>query len=59
MVALEALVNRFGRQIGNREEMLASGMDVESAAKAPRLAELQEFQSTLVRWRAFRRLWLG
>ena len=42
-MALEALVDRFGRQTEDREKVLASRVDAESAAKAQGMAELQEF----------------
>ena len=39
LVALEALVDRFGRQIEDHEEVLANRMDAEGAARAQGLAE--------------------
>ena len=39
LVALEALVDRFGRQTEDREEVLASHVDAESAARAQGMAE--------------------
>ena len=38
-MALEALVDHFDRQNEDREEMLASRMDTESAARTPGLVE--------------------
>ena len=43
LVALEALHDRFGRQTEDHEEMLASCVDAEGAAKPKGLAEFQEF----------------
>ena len=43
LVALEALVDRFGRQTEDREDVLASRMDAEGAARAQGMAEFQEF----------------
>ena len=42
-MALEALVDRFGWQTEDHEEVLASRMDAEGATKAQGLAEFQEF----------------
>ena len=39
LVALEALVDRFGQQTEDGKEMLASRVDAESAARAQGLAE--------------------
>ena len=39
LVALEALVDRFGRQTEDCEEVLASRVDAEGAARAQGLAE--------------------
>ena len=47
-MALRALVNGFGQQTNDREELLASSMDAEITAKAQGLAEFQEFQSTSI-----------
>ena len=44
LVALKTLVDRFGWQTEDREEMLASRVDAESAAKAQGMAEFQEFR---------------
>ena len=38
-MALEALVDRFGRKTEDHEEVLASCMDAKGAAKAQGLAE--------------------
>ena len=46
LVALEALVDRFGRQTEDREEVLASRVDAKGAARAQGLAEFQEFRET-------------
>ena len=43
LVALEALVDRFGRQTEDREEVLASRVDAEGVVRAQGLAEFQEF----------------
>ena len=43
-MALEALVDTFGWQTENREELLASCMDAESATRAQGLSKFQEFQ---------------
>ena len=43
LVALEALVDRFGWQTEDREEVLASRVDAEGAARAQGMAEFQEF----------------
>ena len=43
LVALEALVDRFGRQTEDREDVLASHMDAEGAVRAQGMAEFQEF----------------
>ena len=45
-MALEPLVDRFGQQIEDREEVLASCVDAEGAARAQRLAEFQELCET-------------
>ena len=51
LVALEALVDRFGWQTEDCEEILANYMDTESAIRAQGLAKLQEFQKTQIgRW---------
>ena len=42
-MALEALVNRFGWQTENCQEVLANRMDAEGAAGAQGLAEFQKF----------------
>ena len=43
LVALEALVDRFGWQTEDREDVLASRVDAEGAARAQGMAEFQEF----------------
>ena len=48
LVALQALVDRFGRQIEDREDVLASRVDAEGAARAQGMAEFQEFQETWI-----------
>ena len=48
MVALEALVDHFGWQTEDREEVLASRVDAEGAARAQGLAEFQEFRETWI-----------
>ena len=47
-MALEALVDRFGRQTEDHEEVLASRVDVASAARAQGMAEFQEFRETWI-----------
>ena len=47
-MALEALVDRFDRQSEDCEEVLASRVDAEGAAKAQGLAEFQEFRETWI-----------
>ena len=42
------MVDRFGRQTENREEVLAGRVDAEGAARAQGLAEFQEFQETWI-----------
>ena len=46
LVALEALVDRFGRQTEQREEQLANRMETEGAIRAQGRAEFDEFRST-------------
>ena len=48
LVALKALVDRFGRQTEDHEEVLASHIDAEGAAKAQGMAEFQEFCETWI-----------
>ena len=45
-MALEASVDRFGWPTEDHEEVLASYMNVEGAARAQGLAESQEFRET-------------
>ena len=60
LVALKALVDRFGRWIEDQEEVLASCMDAKGVARVQGLTEFQEFRKPgLARWSKFRRLWLG
>ena len=47
-MALEALIDRFGRQTEDHKEVLASCMDAEGAAKAQGLAEFKEFCETWI-----------
>ena len=47
-MAVEDLVDRFGWQIEDREEVLASCMDAKGATRAQRLAEFQEFWETWI-----------
>ena len=47
-MALEALVDRFGRQTEDREDVLANRVDAESATRAQGMAEFQEFQETWI-----------
>ena len=42
-MALEALVDRFGRQTEDCEEVLSSCVDAEGATRAQGLAKFQEF----------------
>ena len=48
LVALKALVDRFGWQTEDREEVLASRVDAEGAARAQGLAKFQEFRETWI-----------
>ena len=48
LVALEALVDRFGRQTEQREEQLAHRMDIEGAIRAQGRAEFEEFRATWI-----------
>ena len=43
LMALKALVDWFGQQTKNREEVLAHCVDAEGVARAQGLAEFQEF----------------
>ena len=47
-MALEALIDRFGQQTEDREEVLASCVDAEGATKAQGRAEFQEFRETWI-----------
>ena len=47
-MTLEALVDRFGPQTEDQEEVLASHVDAEGAARAQGLAEFQEFRETWI-----------
>ena len=47
-MAFEAFVDRFGRQTEDCEEVLASRMDAEGAARAQGLVEFQEFRETWI-----------
>ena len=48
LVALEALVNHFGRQTEQWEEQLANRMDTEGAIRAQGQAEFEEFRATWI-----------
>ena len=48
LVPLEALVDRFGQQIEDHEEVLANCVDAEGAARARGLAKFQEFRETWI-----------
>ena len=48
LVALEALVDHFGRWAEDQKEMLASWVDAEGATRAQGLVEFQEFLSTWI-----------